>query len=201
MDTDVELIDPFSLPSVGYRQRSQLPKASGIYFAIVNEELLYIGQSYNLYYRWQYHERRYDLKALGDITIAWFTTIDKSENERWKLEEAYIDHFRPALNRTLKHTEEREQTMLYINTKSKFKLKHLCVDKGMKLSDIVNEAIDQYIELLDGTNSLEINMQDIIDLIDKQKKREAKRKTRQNSEEMSVSTLGIPQQLQLPFDE
>ena len=41
----LKAVDPFSLPSVDFAQRKQLPTCAGVYFVLTDAEILYIGQA------------------------------------------------------------------------------------------------------------------------------------------------------------
>lgn len=100
MIVNVEQIDPYSLPSVTLGQRDQLPSVSGIYFAILDAEILYIGRSINIQQRWRWegHHRANQLQSLGNVIIAWFPFTCLDEKELGELEEECIEHFKPTLN-------------------------------------------------------------------------------------------------------
>lgn len=65
-----------SLPSVALSNRKQLPSTSGIYFAIANGEVQYIGRSINIRQRWADHHRAGQLES--DTHIAYLEVSDLS---------------------------------------------------------------------------------------------------------------------------
>lgn len=98
MIVNIEQIDPFSLLSVTFEKRAELPIESGIYFVILDTKILYIGKSINLRNRWAGHHRAKQFNALGDIKIAWFTPPNLEEGDLEELEEICIEHFSPPFN-------------------------------------------------------------------------------------------------------
>lgn len=98
MIIDVELIDPFSLPLVTLEEREKLPKVCGIYFAISKAEILYIGKSVDLRYRWRNHHRTYQLQTYGNVIIAWLDLSDLEGQGLEHLEGECILRFKPLLN-------------------------------------------------------------------------------------------------------
>ena len=86
------------LPSVSLEDRSQLPEASSIYFAIdSNNVIQYIGRTTNLNKRWAStrHHRYQELNNKSGVRIAYLKTDDDLLDE---IEEALIKHFEPPLN-------------------------------------------------------------------------------------------------------
>jgi len=96
--SDVEWIDPFSLPQTPLERKGELPDMSGIYFAIVDSEILYIGKSTDLQQRWQAHHRLKQLKSYGNVILAWCLLADLEEYDLDQLEAACIEYFKPLLN-------------------------------------------------------------------------------------------------------
>jgi GIY-YIG catalytic domain len=83
-------------------RRSQLPKLSGVYFCINQEnEILYIGMSAtSLRSRWKGHGKAKECENLGAHRIAYMLVADAEEC--LKTETGFIERFRPKLNRTWK---------------------------------------------------------------------------------------------------
>lgn len=100
---DVLSVEICTLPSVLMTEIASLPQCSGIYF-IVNEaqEVLYIGQSVNIWARWRSHHIHRavcdpeDSEESARFRAHWLTLAD--ETERLALEVELIRRFRPALN-------------------------------------------------------------------------------------------------------
>lgn len=94
---NTEVINPFSLPHLPLTDLKQLPARPAVYFALKDEQVLYIGQSVNLQQRWTTHHRWQQLvKTEGDIRIAWLECSDISLLT--EIERALIEHFIPPLN-------------------------------------------------------------------------------------------------------
>ena len=89
-----ESLDLSTLPSVLLKNRLMLPKISGIYFAMSNGTVQYIGRSTNLYQRWAAHHRYSDLHP--DSHIAWIEI--SNVHLLPEIEKALIAWFKPQLN-------------------------------------------------------------------------------------------------------
>lgn len=88
---------PILLPSVPFAERATLPKTSGIYFALGKHgEVLYVGQSKNIYNRWvRQHPQKITLDACDCEAIAYFAC---PETDLQCLERSMILQFTPPLN-------------------------------------------------------------------------------------------------------
>jgi excinuclease UvrABC nuclease subunit len=64
-------MDIATLPFVAFERRRDLPDGPGLYAAIVESEILYVGKSANLRSRWKYHPLRDALLRQGRLTIAY----------------------------------------------------------------------------------------------------------------------------------
>lgn len=60
---------PKDFPSVPLDNVKNLPSAAGIYFAVKDGEVLYVGQSENMRERWSKHHKYSDLKRIGCVRI------------------------------------------------------------------------------------------------------------------------------------
>jgi excinuclease UvrABC nuclease subunit len=90
------------LPSVTFRERTLLPRVSGVYFVFnTYGELLYVGKAKNLRERWRYHHRATQVR--GDYRIHWILGSDAAERER--RETIFINMFRPPWNGSFKQGE------------------------------------------------------------------------------------------------
>lgn len=85
-----------TLPRVPLTDRRNLPTTSGIYFAIANGEVQYIGRSVNIRQRWADHHRAGQLRA--DTHIVYLEVSDLSLLP--EIETALIEWFDPKLNGT-----------------------------------------------------------------------------------------------------
>jgi hypothetical protein len=84
---------------VGIEEINNLPPVSGIYFAISEENILYVGKSACIQRRWLTHHRTKQLKSYKNVRVAWFECITTNEDELTELENLCIEHFKPSLNR------------------------------------------------------------------------------------------------------
>jgi hypothetical protein len=120
-DIDIERLDPFSLPSVSFDERDELPEVSGIYFAISQAKtILYIGKASSIRKRWTSHHRFEELKPYKEVRIAWFTYITQDDEQLTELEKDCICHFKPSLNITganLGEDKPTEKITLYLSWK------------------------------------------------------------------------------------
>jgi len=95
--TNVDTINPKTLPSLPLEDRRQLPNCAAIYFVLDSDDVaLYIGQSIALSRRWMAHHRAKQLQGLEGIRIAWLEVSDTALLD--DIEQACIDHFAPSLN-------------------------------------------------------------------------------------------------------
>lgn len=107
-------INPFTLPSLPLHQRSHLPKVAAVYFVLKSSSILYIGQSTNLFRRWQNHEIVKQLTTsqasfagkaspanvaqLTNIRIAW---LKCSKTKLLSTETILIRQFTPKFNKAV----------------------------------------------------------------------------------------------------
>lgn len=91
-------INLFDLPSVPISDKRNLPKCAGIYLIISSSnQVLYIGQSKNIFQRWrQGHHRNYVRGAFSNGCIAWLEVKDISLLN--KNEQDLIKYFDPPFN-------------------------------------------------------------------------------------------------------
>lgn len=80
-------IDFKNLPFVSLSNKSNLPKCSGIYFVLnQKKEVLYVGKSINLFYRWRDHHRFEQLSEIHKnknevISIFWLELKPHQEKD------------------------------------------------------------------------------------------------------------------------
>ncbi|MGL4618718.1 MAG: GIY-YIG nuclease family protein [Chroococcidiopsis sp.] len=91
------IIDLKKLPSVPLTERLSLPKISAVYFVLKGSSVLYIGQSANLFRRWQNHVLVKQLTA-SSIRIAW---LKCSKSKLLSTETILISKFVPKLNKAV----------------------------------------------------------------------------------------------------
>ena len=93
---DLQAIDPMTLPSVALCDRKSLPAASGIYFAIANGKVQYIGRSQNINSRWNAHHRQTQVEPMSNPNIAYLLVSDSGLLH--EIESALIRWLKPPLN-------------------------------------------------------------------------------------------------------
>ena len=89
------------LPSVHLLDKDNLPDCAAIYFVCDSKgQILYIGRTVNLLYRWREHHRFNQLKRLNRkerVSISWIV-CSKDINTLSKLENEFISLYKPPLN-------------------------------------------------------------------------------------------------------
>lgn len=97
-------IDFNNLPSVPLAQKSNLPRCPAIYFVLNQKrEILYIGRSINLLYRWRDHHRFVQLSEINKtkkVFIYWWECNTQKHN-LVSAENYYINLFKPLFNSTI----------------------------------------------------------------------------------------------------
>ena len=145
-----ESITPSSLPSLPLEDRKQLPEKPCIYFAIDrNEVIQYIGRSVNLQQRWGQHHRHGQLKAMGDVKVAWLEVSDPSLLP--EIEDAAIAHFEPPLNGRSHTGKVLKRISASIPDKLHDQLEALAVREGRSFSNLVSylleHGVDQRVQM------------------------------------------------------
>ena len=142
---DPKALDMSSIPSVYLESKSELPRESAIYFAIDSQRRIqYIGRSSDIKQRWMQHHKFSELTSIGNVRIAYLCMdVDILPS----VERALIEWFQPPLNKSLSGVNSLETTKnVRIEASLHALLKILAVKKGIKLEDIANEAILEYLE-------------------------------------------------------
>ena len=99
----VENCDLSKLPFVFIGNPKQLPASPGVYFACTDDlRVKYVGMSENLRQRHQNHDRQQDFHAEKVQKICYIATTQ----DLLGLEDRYIKHFNPVLNRKGKVSQE-----------------------------------------------------------------------------------------------
>lgn len=139
----IDSINPFVLPSLPLTERSNLPSLPGIYFVISeSNEVLYIGQSTNLMFRWHStnHNKYRDFINLGNVRIAWLVV---EEIDLLIIEGKLISIFRPPFNTAGKtHKSIREEFRFTEDLANK--LRKYAYEKDLKKVDIVALALEEF---------------------------------------------------------
>jgi hypothetical protein len=85
-----------NLASVPLNKKRELPAKEAIYFCVVGQEILYIGQSKNVNQRWRNHHRYYELVTREGVEIYWFECT--GIKQRLIGERLLIEHYKPVFN-------------------------------------------------------------------------------------------------------
>jgi predicted GIY-YIG superfamily endonuclease len=87
--------------SVILNQVDKLPEVSAIYYVVVNERVLYVGQAADLKSRWQHHHRALQLTAFTYADIPVYVYWRECEKSALDVEEQRdIKDLNPPLNRS-----------------------------------------------------------------------------------------------------
>lgn len=89
-------LDLGSLPSVSVLDYHELPKTSGVYFALSGSSVLYIGKAANIFARWSGHPHLGRLACAQGGRIAWLLVA--SAQLRDGLEKELIAIHKPSWN-------------------------------------------------------------------------------------------------------
>ena len=89
-----------TLPNLPFSAKQQLPECAAIYFAIAQDQVLYIGLAINLRNRWRNHHRLPQIATIDkkcEVRIFWLTC---AQSQLPVLERQYIEHYCPVLNQS-----------------------------------------------------------------------------------------------------
>ena len=89
-----------TLPNLALSDKQQLPECSAIYFAVAQDQVLYVGLATNLRNRWRSHHRLPQIETIGkryEVRLFWRTC---AHSQLPMLERQYIDHYCPVLNQS-----------------------------------------------------------------------------------------------------
>lgn len=86
---------PADFQSVPFRSLDLLPTFAGIYFAMQDDEILYVGQSKNIRKRWESHHKRNELLEFENVRIHWIGSDGRPLLEQ---ESEWIRLCNPPLN-------------------------------------------------------------------------------------------------------
>jgi hypothetical protein len=96
------MIYPAEFPGVSVSNLDALPVLAGIYFAMQDDEILYVGQSRNIHRRWKDHHKRKELTQISGVTIHWTESDGRPLLEQ---EAEWIRYCHPPLNRSITKLE------------------------------------------------------------------------------------------------
>lgn len=131
-------IDPLRLPSLGFWQRRNLPHCSAIYFVLLDDDVLYVGQAKDLCQRWKAHHLLRHLSEMDKPTrIAW-SECDTARLT--KLEIELINQYAPRLNG--KHRSRRTVTIdIELPESSYNQAKLRCVAEKTTINQVCGELL------------------------------------------------------------
>ena len=135
-------IDLESLPSVLLKDKDDLPRFAGIYFAIDDKDKIqYIGCTKNIKRRWSRHQRYAELEKLGNVKIA-YLLVD-SFDLLPRIESALIHWFNPPLNSSFVREEQDRKRVGNIE----IRIKEVRKKRGLsqtKLAQLLNMSPQNY---------------------------------------------------------
>lgn len=135
-----------SLPSLPLGWRKAFPACPAIYFAILDDKILYIGRTKCLAKRWIGHHREAELQKMGEVRIAWVQVSDVRLLPA--IEKAFIRFFKPTLNHQLvkvrKKVGKRGNPQNFKNPQKRFAAQSLAIR--------VNPELDEYVRSLPNKN-------------------------------------------------
>ena len=104
-------VHPVEFESVYLDCVHELPDRPGIYFAMQEDEILYVGQSKNIRRRWQSHHKYIELLEFDRVRIHW---VDSDGRPLLKQESEWIKLCRPPLNyKTVVYKKIKERKMIF----------------------------------------------------------------------------------------
>lgn len=86
---------PKHFPSVALEDIDSLPAVPGVYFALKDGEVLYVGQSEEMRSRWGQHHKRRELEKIGDVRVSFLLSDGRPLLEQ---EAEWIDILDPVMN-------------------------------------------------------------------------------------------------------
>lgn len=106
---------PSDFQSVPFRSLDLLPSFAGIYFAMQDDEVLYVGQSKNIRKRWMFHHKYNELLEFESVRIHWIRSdgrpLLQQENE-------WIQLCNPPLNYRKIVYLQKEAPIVEVSTKT-----------------------------------------------------------------------------------
>jgi hypothetical protein len=97
------IVDPFALPFVLFDQIGALPNQAGVYFLLLDDAVIYVGQSKSLAIRWRGHTHLTALQQPGArLAYLLMRRGPYLDGFRCQIELHFINQLRPRLNRHIK---------------------------------------------------------------------------------------------------
>lgn len=109
-------------------------KTQGVYFLFLNDEIIYIGSSYDCESRVKSHKRK------GDIVFSVYSIFEMNQNTRDEVfykEAEYINKFKPKYNS--KSPKKKKEQALFIKTKNETDLCKIILKKYGTIQKFANE--------------------------------------------------------------
>lgn len=140
--------DVLNLPHTSYLTRYELPEIPAIYFLVVQNTIIYIGQTTNIKDRWKSHSLSLYIKAFFVRTnimenincdIYYADYSGKKQSDLVKAEDFMIKLFQPPLN----------QLLIYNEAKKRAYRKKRINNKKAQLVEISNKGINEHDDRLD----------------------------------------------------
>lgn len=134
-------VDIDALPSLPIEHYRKLPTIPALYFAVsALRETLYIGQTANLFSRWQTHHRLRQLLRIGGVRIHWRII---GTSELVETESAAVDYFQPSLNDQAMTDEDVSHRTIKIRPLTYRALKVLAAERGETILDLIDRLVKQ----------------------------------------------------------
>lgn len=123
-----------TLPSLAFVHRRDLPAIPAVYFVLSDRlDVLYIGQTANLFERWRSHHRALQMQD-GAYRIHWMQV--HNEIERSTIERQAIDYFRPVWNRSEVPGADMKRVMAYVSDVARY--------MGVNQRDLVVQILTEW---------------------------------------------------------
>lgn len=129
-------------PMLPIESKASLPPCAACYLVIANNEVIYVGQTTNLYRRWLSHHRYKELQLLSNVQICWLQVSDPSVLPQ--MEKSLIDHFEPGMHR--RHLGETKRLTINISISLHRAFKEKTAGEGVLMAEKVTQLIQQYLQ-------------------------------------------------------
>lgn len=113
------MLDITNAPFVAIEALSRLPASGGVYIAMSNDVVLYVGMTTSFNKRWRGHHMRQALAKYSNVTVRYF---QMSQQQAVEMEQLLITQLQPPLNLSRDHgtsmvvyvTEEQRADMKWL---------------------------------------------------------------------------------------
>lgn len=137
----------YRLPFIVYGNWSPVPTESGVYFVLGDDEILYIGESANIYERLISHEKQNEFEANGARRVYWLMVEGRAE--RKSAEQKYIKALTPVLN-VRRFDVKKVVVSARIKPYLRDAVREIAAVESRTESQIVERALREWAESLDG---------------------------------------------------